>query len=459
MTKPRKYQIKGVNKIGDFGGRALLADEMGLGKSFQSLMYAELNKKKARPIIVVCPASLKYNWQDECRKHFNLRAEVLEGRKAPRRRRLLKDPPVTIINYDILGGWLPYLRKQKPGLIITDECHYIKNRKAQRTKHWKKLCKGVKRVLLLGGTPITNQTADFWEALHTLRPDVFDSRRHFLHRYCDPKWTPFGWQYKGTTNTKELNKLLRKTCMVRRLKKDVLSELPPKTRTVVKLGMTNRKEYDAASNDFIKWLRTISPGKAWRASRAQQYVRGGYLMRLAAERKMPNVFEWLDNFLVTGKSKILVVAVHKSIMAMLHERYRDISVSVHGGIKGRKRHAAVQKFQTDKKTRMIISQVKVATGWNATAADTVAFVELDNVPVIMEQAIDRIHRFGQTKKCTAYFLVARDTIEEKYVKKAREIMQRFNAVLDGGDVGEDYSAFDAVIKDLRDKERVRRKRQ
>jgi SNF2 family DNA or RNA helicase len=143
---------------------------------------------------------------------------------------------------------------------------------------------------------------------------------------------------------------------------------------------------------------------------------------------------------------------------MLHERYKKLCVVVDGRVTGRKRHAAIKQFQSDKHTRMIISQSKVAIGWNATAADTVAFVELDNVPVIMEQAFDRIHRIGQTKKCNAYFFVARDTIEERYIQKAREIMQRFNAVLDGGDVGEDYSAFDAVIQDLRTKARSRRKK-
>jgi SWI/SNF-related matrix-associated actin-dependent regulator of chromatin subfamily A-like protein 1 len=455
MTKPRHYQVEGINGIADFNGRALLADEMGLGKSYQSLGYAVLSK--SFPLVVVCPASLKYNWQDECAMHFNLRSEVLEGRKAPRGKRLLKPPPVTIVNPDILPAWLPYLKRLKLKLVIGDEVHYFKNRKAQRTQAFKKLCKGIKKVVGLGGTPIKNKTADFWEMLHLLNPKVFDSRRSFLYRYCDPKPGYIGMEFKGATNTKELNKKLRKHVMIRRLKKNVLDELPPKSRIIVKLGIKRRSEYEAAENDFIKWLRAISPGKAWRASRAMQYTRTSYLMRLAAELKLHNVFEWLDNFLETTNKKILVVAVHKTMIKALQERYKGQCVAVHGGVTGRKRHAAVKQFQNDKKIRMIISQVEVAQGWNATAADTVAFVELHNVPVIMEQAIDRVHRMGQTKKVNAYFFVARDTIEERYVRKARETMERFNAVLDGGDVGEDYSAFDAVIKELRTKERSKRK--
>lgn len=456
-TKPRKYQIRCVNKIGDFNGRALIADEMGLGKTFEALLYAETVGKKARPVIVVCPASVKFNWQDECRMHFGLRSDVCEGRKAPRGRKIIKPAPVTIINPEILTpSWLRYLKRLNPGLIIGDEAHYFKNGKAQRTKNFKKLCKGVKRVLVLGGSPITQRTKDFWEMLHLLKPKKFDSKRHFLYRYCDPKPAYIGWDFNGTTNAKELNRKLRKYVMIRRLKKDVLKELPAKTRTIVKLGMRNRKEYEAASDNFIHWLRGISPGKAWRASKAQQYVRGGYLMRLAAEGKLPNVFEWLDN-LLEHKKKVVVIAVHTKIIDMLHERYKQSSVIVNGKVTGRKRHAAIKQFQTDKRIKMIISQSKVAVGWNATAADVVVFVELDQVPVIMEQGIDRTHRMGQTKPVTAYFLVAHDTIEERYVQKAREIMQRFNAVMDGGDVGEDYSAFDAVIKELRNKTNLRRR--
>jgi SWI/SNF-related matrix-associated actin-dependent regulator 1 of chromatin subfamily A len=126
MTKPRHYQVEGINGIADFNGRALLADEMGLGKSYQSLGYAVLSK--SFPLVVVCPASLKYNWQDECAMHFNLRSEVLEGRKAPRGKRLLKPPPVTIVNPDILPAWLPYLKRLKLKLVIGDEVHYFKNR-------------------------------------------------------------------------------------------------------------------------------------------------------------------------------------------------------------------------------------------------------------------------------------------------------------------------------------------
>ena len=108
-----------------FEGRALLADEMGLGKTFQALLYAKRNKS-ARPIIVVCPASLKSNWAHEAWRLVGLQGEILEGRKPPANSaRRLKPAPLLIINYDILGGWLKHLRRLKPQLVILDEAHFI----------------------------------------------------------------------------------------------------------------------------------------------------------------------------------------------------------------------------------------------------------------------------------------------------------------------------------------------
>ena len=455
MTKPYPYQVEGVNRIADFNGRALLADEMGLGKSFQALMYAEL-KRKARPVVVVCPASLKWNWQHECYIHIKSRAEIAEGRKAPRGRRLVV-PPILIINYDILTSWLRCLDRIDPQLVIIDEPHYIKNRKAKRTKAVKKLCKGVPHVIALGGTPIKNRPAEFFNILNLIRPEVFDSRRHFHFRYCDPKKGDYGWEYKGASNVKELNRLLREHLMIRRLKKDVLKQLPPKRRLLVPITISKRHEYEEANTNFLKWLRKLSPGKALRASRAQQFVKAGYLLRLVAELKLNAMFEWIDNWLENSTEKILLVAIHKKIIEAIQKRYGNQCVAIHGKVKGKKRHLAIEKFRVDKKVRICIAQLSVAAGWNATSASTVAFLEHGYVGADDEQAIDRIHRIGQTKHCTAYFLYAENTIEEKLVMIKRGKMKTVHAILDDGEEGEDYSAFDELIKELHRKERQKRK--
>jgi SNF2 family DNA or RNA helicase len=136
-TKPFPHQITGVNQICDFEGRALVADEMGLGKSFESLLYSEI--EDLQPIVIVCPASIKWNWQHECATHIGIRAEVLEGTKPPKGK-LLTSPQIVIINPDILKAWFRFLRNLKPRLIIWDECHYFSNPRAQRSKLMKRLC-------------------------------------------------------------------------------------------------------------------------------------------------------------------------------------------------------------------------------------------------------------------------------------------------------------------------------
>ena len=119
MTVPYRYQLEDARAIHRFGGRCLVASEMGVGKSYISLLYAQLHPE-ARPFVVVCPASLKFQWELECKKHFGWRAEVLEGR-TPCLPSFARHP-ILILNYDIVTGWLEYLREIKPQLVIVDEC-------------------------------------------------------------------------------------------------------------------------------------------------------------------------------------------------------------------------------------------------------------------------------------------------------------------------------------------------
>jgi SWI/SNF-related matrix-associated actin-dependent regulator of chromatin subfamily A-like protein 1 len=451
MTKPFPYQIKGINKISDFGGRALLADEMGLGKSFQSLMYADLHNQW--PVVVVCPASIKWNWERECSIHLNVRAEVLNGTKPPKSQ-LLESPPVVIINYDILKPWRHFLRRLKPKLIVVDECQYIKSGRALRTKMIRHIAKGVPRVLCLSGTPLTNRPIELFSSLHLLRPDIYASRRAFGFQYCKPTMTPFGWEFNGASNIDQLHKLLKSSCMIRRLKKDVLKQLPDKSRNIVPLQVSKRSEYEKASHDLISWLRSISKSKAIRAARAQQMVKAGYLKRLAAELKMKAVFEWIDNFLEGSTDKIILFAIHRNIIKMLLDKYKGLATVIDGSIKGKQRQHNIDKFQTDKRTRIMVAQLQAGgVGWNGTAASTVAFVELGWIPAEHIQAEDRTHRIGQKKKCTAYYLVAKDTIEERLCKIIREKQAIIKATLDGTEVGEDFGAFDALISELRSKGR------
>lgn len=431
-----------------FDGRALLADEMGLGKSFQALLYAQRNK--LRPIIIVCPACVKWNWEREAKKHVQMRSEILEGTKAPKAKWTFTKPQVIIVNYDILSHWVKLLRRLKPQLIIIDEAQYCKSRDAKRTKAVLRLCKGILHVVALSGTPMTNRPIELWPTISLLRPDHFSSFSEYGHRYCKPEWTRWGWQYKGATHSDELHDLLGLTCMIRRLKADVLKELPAKQRIVLPMAIARRSEYDHALADFASWLRQKHPTSARRALKAEQLAKAGYLKRLVAELKLPSVIDWTQDFLQESDGKLILFAIHTKIIQALYDKFKETATYIDGSVTGHKRQLAIDQFQHDKKTRIIVGQLQAAgVGWNGTAATAVAFAELGWTPGEHDQAEGRAHRLGQENSVSCYYLVGRNTIEDKLCKILYDKQQDLTRILDGTGNGSTASAFDELLHDIK----------
>jgi len=431
MTKAFPYQLKGVRKIAHFHGRALLADEMGLGKTFQSLMWSVENPNSL-PGVIICPASLKWNWQREAAHHFGIRADVLEGTKPNIRRFKYHQPDFVIINYDILEPWFDILMRIAPDLVILDEVQAIKSLTAKRTKLTHALCQGVPNIIALSGTPLTNRPAELYSILHLLRPDLYPNFWPFAHRHCQPRKTRWGWQFKGAVRLKELHTNLTRTLMIRRLKADVMEDLPSKTITVTPLTIERRQEYRQARDNFINWLKKQSVRKAKRASNAQKLVQIGYLKRLAAELKLKASIQWIDDFLESSDEKLIVFGVHHHILKPIYQKYKRWSVLITGETAGRKRQIAVDKFQHDRETRLLIGNVQAAgVGLNMTASAYQCFVELPWTPAEMLQCIDRCHRIGQQRGVNIYLLIGRGTIEEKLWKILETKWSVLTQTLDG----------------------------
>lgn len=430
-TKPYPFQLVGAKKIRKFKGRALLADEMGLGKTLQALFWS-FKTKKARPIIVVCPSSLKINWQREAEKHVGMMSEILEGQKTPKRKPI-QHHPIFIINYDILSYWVDWLRSLDPQVIIFDEVHYIKNRSSKRYKASQELAKDVKHVIAISGTPLTNRPAELWTTLNIVRPDLYKSFWAFAQKYCKPTRRPWGWEYKGATNLPTLHKELTDNLMIRRLKTDVLRDLPDKKRIIVPVQLKKFKEYREATTRFIEWLSKKDISKAKSAARAEALVKLGYLKRLAAELKLEFTMEWIDNFLEDSDGKLVVFAKHQKIIKPLYQKYRKMAVLVDGSVKGEKRQDAVDQFQMNKKVRLFFGNLQAAgVGLTLTKASVFLFAELDWVPADHLQAEDRIHRIGQLEHVFIYYLIALRTIEEDLADIIVNKQSISNAVLDGG---------------------------
>lgn len=216
--------------------RFLLADEMGVGKTIQAIGCTSVFQEDW-PVLIICPSSLKYNWKDEIE---NWLKDIIKSRDMVQVIKTSSDDFKTgrkfyIISYDLSLRIEKKLQEMEFNFIIADEVHYLKSREAKRSKILLPLMQKSKRLILLSGTPIVARPSECFNLMKALRPDIFNKFLTFADRYCDPKNGPFGRDYTGSSNVKELNFILN-SLMIRRLKKDVLSELPPKKRQKVTIN-------------------------------------------------------------------------------------------------------------------------------------------------------------------------------------------------------------------------------
>jgi len=501
-TELYPYQKEGVRLIEKHDGRVLLADEQGLGKTIQVLRWIK-SHPEIRPIVIVCPASVKYVWEDQAKEHCGLRVTVCSGQKPPRSFKL-HERDIFIVNYDILFAWAVPLRKLHPKLVVFDEVHKLKSRSAHRTRAARMLCAPVRKVSLedlslvgqmqrtlheddnvafddgddkiegyissiqestatiktqiphlmgLSGTPLTNRPEELWSTLNLIWPQVFPAFTPFAWEFCDPEMTPYGWKYGGASNLVKLHRMLTRLGMIRRRKKDVLKDLPSKQRFVVPLEIDNRKEYDEALSDFINWLSRKDAAKAEKASKAEKMTQMAYLKRLAAKGKLKVVRDWIDSFLEESEDKLVVGCWHHDMIDALHGAYPKSSVTFTGKTPANMRRQAIRQFRDNNKLRIIFGNIQaIGTGVDGlqSVSHTSAVVELPWDPGTLSQFDDRIHRIGQLKGVSIYYLVARDTIEERLCRIIQEKQDVLTRTLDGEEHVEQrkIDIFDQLEKEL-----------
>lgn len=451
------FQTEGVQFIEDRNGRAIVGDEMGLGKTPQSLAWLQLHPE-ARPAVIIVPASLKLNWEREANRWMtDPKVQIISGK--PNRNPVKLSGDLIVINYDILpndtekikmangqtkkvelagSGWVDYLTEMNPVAVILDECHYIKNAKALRTKACQKIAKGAKHVICLSGTPIVNRPIEFFNALRIVDKQLFPSFFKYAERYCGATANEYGWDFSGASNTKELHKILTDTVMVRRLKKDVLKDLPEKQRTVIPMEIENREEYDRAFEDFLNWLKGESEDgekAVEKAEAAEALVKIEKLKQLVMRGKAKECSRWIENFLESGE-KLVVFTTHRKVIDGLYKKFKDVAVKLDGGTSMTDRQAAVDSFQSDPSVLLFIGNIKAAgVGITLTEASNVCFVELPWSPGELDQAEDRTHRIGQeSDSVNIWYLVADKTVEDDIAELLDTKRTVLKAVLDGAEV-------------------------
>lgn len=447
------FQRAGVAYVLRAGGDVLVADQMGLGKTVQAL--ASLAALDARPAVIVCPASLKLNWRREAERWLpGWSVGVIAGTRAEN----YQSPPpdVTIINYDILDTWADVL--PTPAAVILDESHYIKNGRALRTRAAIRLADRTSPDALrlcLTGTPVVNVPGEILTQLRFLRRlDALGGVAGFRSRY------------QSGDNLPELNRRLRASCMVRRRKDDVLTELPPKRwSTIVIDGDPDAmREYRRAEADIVSFLaerarlaaeesgatseeaRRIAWEAATRAAAAEHLVAVSALKRLAARAKMTAVRQWIGDFTATG-SKLVAFAHHREIVDLVADEFAD-GRRITGETSTTDRQIAVDDFQTDPDAQVIACSLKAAgVGLTLTAASDVLFIEQGWTPADMDQAADRCHRIGQIDSVTAWTVITAGTIDEDIAALIAEKRVIVDAAIDGDPTDPSASAT-SILGDL-----------
>ncbi|XP_033283881.1 SWI/SNF-related matrix-associated actin-dependent regulator of chromatin subfamily A-like protein 1 isoform X3 [Orcinus orca] len=402
------FQRAGVNFAIAKRGRLLLADDMGLGKTIQAICIAAYYRKEW-PLLVVVPSSVRFTWEQAFRQwlpslspdHINV---VVTGKDR------LTAGLVNIVSFDLLSK----LEKQlKPPfrVVIIDESHFLKNIKTARCRAAVPLLKVAKRVILLSGTPAMSRPAELYTQILAVRPTFFPQFHAFGLRYCGAKRLPWGWDYSGSSNLGELKLLLEETVMLRRLKGDVLCQLPAKQRKMVvvapgRISARTRAALDAAAKEMTTKEST----------KQQQKEALILFFNRTAEAKIPSVIEYILDLLESGREKFLVFAHHKVVLDAVTnelERKRVKHIRIDGSTSSADREDLCQQFQLSEGPAVAVLSITAANmGLTFSSADLVVFAELFWNPGVLMQAEDRVHRIGQSSSVGIHYLVARGTADD-----------------------------------------------
>ncbi|MDP2235004.1 MAG: DEAD/DEAH box helicase [Bacteroidales bacterium] len=410
--------------------RIIVGDQPGLGKSCQAI--ATIVAANAFPCLVIAPSSLKINWQREWHMWSDRKAMILnDGIKNNFHLYWQANlAQVFIVNYESLKKYfVQSINKPESAKlrlnhvkfkehvtsmfksVIIDESHRVKSTATQQTKFTKGIASGKEYILALTGTPVINKPKDLISQLGIIEQmPRFGGYQKFTQRYCSGP--------REASNLRELNYLLNLNCFYRRDKQDVLKDLPAKMRQVAMCQITTRREYKDAEDNLIKYLRAYKDAddeKVARALRGEVMVQIGILKNISARGKLTDVYEFIDDIMESGE-KLVVFAHLKEVIQAIHKHYPK-AVTITGDDNQSDRQNAVDSFQKNPETKLILCSIKAAgVGLTLTASSRVAFVELPWTAADCDQCEDRCHRIGQHDSVTCTYFLGEDTIDEKIYK-------------------------------------------
>ena len=405
---PLSHQKEAIEKLVG-SKRFILADDMGLGKTTSTIIAAlETGAKK---ILIICPASLKINWQREIENYTNRGSFICEGKKYSE-----NNEDFVIVNYDILKNFHNLKEKDSSDLlnsnfdlVILDEAHMVSNAQAQRTKIINDFVKNIDRVWLLTGTPMTSRPINYYNLLKIIESPVAQNWMAYAIRYCQGYQFRAGnrkvWNVTGASNLEELRDRTSKQ-ILRRLKEDVL-DLPDKIITPVYLRI-NSKEYKDLMGEYYEWLKNK---KEESTSLAIQFSKLMKVRKVIANEKVKETIKFAENIIDQDK-KVIIFTNFTDTLQTIYNHFEKQAVYLDGSCNKIQRQNAVDQFQENEKIKVFVGNLKAAgVGLTLTSAETVIMNDLSFVPAEHAQAEDRAYRYGQKNNVLVYYPIFENTIE------------------------------------------------
>ncbi|XP_020575776.1 SWI/SNF-related matrix-associated actin-dependent regulator of chromatin subfamily A-like protein 1 isoform X3 [Phalaenopsis equestris] len=421
-SKLLPFQREGVRFVLQHGGRALLADEMGLGKTLQALAVAS-SLGESWPVLVLTPSSLRLHWASMIHQWLGIPAGdilvVLSQAGSTR------------------GGFKIVFSSQKLAIRLDGTFNIVSYDSVPKLQNvlLSSAFKKAQYAILLSGTPALSRPIELFKQLEALHPEVYRSVHEYGNRYC--KGGVFGL-YQGASNHDELHSLMKGTVMIRRLKNDVLLELPVKRRQQVFLDLNEKdlKETRALFRELevIKSKIQTCTEENLKALKFTQKNLISKIYNHSAEAKIPAVLDYLST-VIEADCKFLVFAHHLPMIEAMHQFFLKKKVGcirIDGSTPATSRQALVTQFQENSEIKAaVLSILAGGVGINLTAASTVIFAELSWTPGDLIQAEDRVHRIGQVTSVNIYYLLANETVDDIIWDVVQSKLENLGQVLDG----------------------------
>ena len=442
---PYEYQKQGIARGLELK-RFINGDDMGLGKTFQSI--ATITIADAFPCLVICPNVVKINWEREWNKFSDKKAMILTDS--------VRDSwpffyqtglnQVFIVNYESLRKYFVHRIKKSKGWslrdvefkntinmfksIIIDEVHKCKSSSTQQAKFTKGIADGKEWVLGLTGTPVVNKPKDLIAQLSILgRMNDFGGYKHFVNRYCSGT--------NEASNLKELNYKLWTNCFFRREKSEVLSDLPEMTRQILSVDIDNRREYNDAERDLIKYLqkyKDATDADITRALRGEVMVRIGILRDIAARGKLSSAVDFIKDIIENEQKIVIFCNLHDIVDRLLSAFPKAVCIT--GRQTMPEKQISIDKFVNDPNTKVVIASIKAASAGVdglQKSCSRVLFIEEPWTAADRDQAESRVHRNGLRDGATMYHMHGKNTIDEKMWQIIEEKSKISQAVVGGED--------------------------